>query len=100
MRYLRLTLLSVVGDRLQIDEMRSDNGRFDWIVVPELDFDPLTERREHLGEYQLLVPHGGVAVLFHAGFALKRELSAPLKGCNSIRSNVMDFEAVAYKLHI
>lgn len=67
----RLTLLSVIRDHLQVDEVRPDDGRLDGVIGPQLDLDALAERREHFGEDQLLVPHGRVAVFLHRGFSLK-----------------------------
>lgn len=65
-----LTLLSVIRDGLQVDEVGAYHGRFDGIVVSELDLDALAQGREHFREDQLFVPDGGVAVLFYAGFTL------------------------------
>lgn len=66
-----LTLLSIVGDGFQVDEMRSNYGRFHGIVVPELQLHPLAQWREHFRENELLVPHRSVTVLLHTSFALE-----------------------------
>jgi len=50
--------------------MGTDN-RVYRVVVPQLDFYPLTKRREHFGEDDLLVPHGRIAVFPYARFPLK-----------------------------
>lgn len=36
-----LTLLSIIGDGLQVYEMRADNGGFNGIIVAQLDLNPL-----------------------------------------------------------
>lgn len=73
-----LTLLSVIGDGLQVYEVRADNGGFDGIIVAQLDLNPLAQRRKHFRKNELLVPNRGVAVLLHAGFALKQVKRAVL----------------------
>ena len=50
--------------------MRPNDG-VDRVVIPELDLYPLAQRRKHLGEDDLLVPHRRVAVPFHARLALQ-----------------------------
>jgi len=64
------TSFAVVGYGFEIDEMRADN-RVYRVVVSQLDFDPLTKRREHFGENDLLVPHRRIAVFPYTRFALK-----------------------------
>ena len=49
----------------------NDNFRRD-VARSSLDLDPLTERRKHLGEDDLLVPHRIVRVLLHAGATLQK----------------------------
>lgn len=57
--------------------MRSYGDVVDLIGVPDLDLHAFAERREHLGEYDLLVPHGLVAALLDRRFPLftKREVA-------------------------
>ena len=43
-----------------------------------LDLDPLTERRKHLREDDLLVPHRVVRVLLHTGAALQTTIKKEL----------------------
>lgn len=66
----RFTSFAVVGYGFEIDEMGADN-RVYRVVVSQLDFDPLTKRREHFGENDLLVPHRRIAVFPYTRFALK-----------------------------
>jgi len=72
------TLLAIIADLFQIDEVRADDGGVHRIVIAQLYLYPLTKRREHLSEDYLLVPHRSVAVSLHAGFPLKR---AEQKNC-------------------
>jgi hypothetical protein len=53
--------------------VRPNNRVPDGVAFPQLNLDPLAEGREHLGEDDLLVPHGRVSVLLHARAALKEE---------------------------
>jgi len=68
-----LTFISIVGYRLEVDEVRANQRVVDLVVVAQLNFYPLAERREHLGEHDLLVPHGSVAILFNARLALRKK---------------------------
>jgi len=47
------TFVSVVGDGAEVEEVRADDGVADGVALPELDLDPLAQRREHLGEDDL-----------------------------------------------
>ena len=50
--------------------MRADDVVVDALVVAQLDLETATERREHLGEDDLLVPHRLVAAALHRRPAL------------------------------
>ncbi len=56
-------------DLAEVQEVRPDDRVPDGVALPQLDLDPLAERREHLGEDDLLVPHRPVGVLLDAGAA-------------------------------
>ena len=51
--------------------MRSNNVIVDTVAVPELNLYPSTQGWEHLCKDHLLIPHGLVTALLHAGLALK-----------------------------
>ena len=68
---LNLTPVSIIGDGLEVDEVRSDDVGVHRVVVPQLQLDALAQWREHLREHDLLVPHRGVRVLAHACIALE-----------------------------
>lgn len=65
-----VTSFAVVRYGLEVDEVRADDC-VHRIVVPQLNFYPLAQGREHFGENNLLVPHWRIAVFPHARFALK-----------------------------
>ena len=67
------TFFTVVGDEAEVEEMSADDGVADGVTLSQLDLDPLAERREHLREHDLLVPHGSVGVLLHRGAALQAD---------------------------
>ncbi len=69
----KLTLFSVVRYLAQIQEVRANDGVSHRVALPQLYLNPLAERREHLGEHDLLVPNGAVRVLLHARAALEKK---------------------------
>ena len=58
-------------DRMTVSGRRRRRSLGRSLDRPSLDLDPLTERRKHLREDDLLVPHRIVRVLLHAGAALQ-----------------------------
>jgi hypothetical protein len=66
----RLTLLSIIGNILQVKKVCPDDSIIDRVIVTELQLDALTKWREHLGKNQLFIPHRSIAVLFYTCLAL------------------------------
>lgn len=60
-----LTFVAFVGDLGHLNEVGSNHGVIYGVIVPQLDFNALTERWEHLRKNQLFVPNGGAAGLLH-----------------------------------
>lgn len=60
-----LTLVAVVGDASEVDEVGADDRVADGVTLSQLDLDPLAERGKHFSEADLLVPHRIVALLLH-----------------------------------
>ena len=79
---VHLTLVPVVGDLTEVDEVRSDDGVTDCVALSKLDLDPLAQWREHLGEDDLLVPNGSVRVLFHGRSALQKFKREKFASCS------------------
>ena len=50
------TFLSLVRDAGEVEVVGPDDVVVDPVVVPQLDLDPATQRREHLRDHHLLVP--------------------------------------------
>jgi hypothetical protein len=66
----RLTLLSIIGNILQVNEVCPDDSIIDRVIVTELQLDALTKWREHLCKNQLFIPHRSITVLFDTCLAL------------------------------
>jgi hypothetical protein len=66
----RLTLLSIIGNILQVNKVRPNDSVVDRIIVTELQLDTLTQWREHLCKNQLFIPYRGITVLLHTCLAL------------------------------
>lgn len=67
------TLVSVVGDLTQVNEVCSYGDIVNLVGVSNLDLDAFAEGREHLCEDDLLVPSGLVAALLNRGFSLQTQ---------------------------
>lgn len=75
-----LTFLAVIADRVEVQKVGADQRVVDRVHVLQLKLDALTQRREHLREDDLLVPHRCVATLLHWSAALETQRqSLPVK---------------------
>jgi hypothetical protein len=66
----RLTLLSIIGNILQVNEVCPNDSIIDRVIVTELQLDALTKWREHLCKNQLFIPHRSITVLLDTCLAL------------------------------
>lgn len=68
-----LTFVSIlfIGDFLQVDEMGGQRYVIHAAFIPHLDLHPPTQRREHLLEDHLFMPHRIGTALLHRGSPLK-----------------------------
>ena len=68
------TFFSLVGNFAKIKEVRSYDVVVDAVVIPELYPQASAEWREHLGEYNLLVPDRLVGTLLYGCSALNHSI--------------------------
>lgn len=66
----RLTLLSIIRNILQVNEVCPNDSVIDRVIVTELQLDALTKWREHLCEHQLFIPHRNITILLDTCLAL------------------------------
>jgi hypothetical protein len=76
----RLTLLSIIGNILQVNKVCSNDGIVDRVIITELQLDALTQWREHLCKNQLFIPYRSITVFLHTCLALE-ELKLFSLGC-------------------
>jgi hypothetical protein len=67
----RLTLLSIIGNILQVNEVCPNDSVIDRVIVTKLQLDALTKWREHLCKHQLFVPHRSITVFLDTCLALQ-----------------------------
>jgi hypothetical protein len=69
---MRLTLLSIIGNILQVNEMGPYDSVVHRVIVSKLQLYALTKWREHFCKNQLFIPHRSITVLFHTCLALEK----------------------------
>jgi hypothetical protein len=66
----RLTLLSIIGNILQVNKVCPNDSIIDRVIVTKLQLDPLTKWRKHFCKNQLFIPHRSITVFLDTCLAL------------------------------